>query len=110
MKASLIWSLMFLALLLIASYVCRKARNYGLLVLAFCLSLSVPVVRVVHDCHVSRTSEACTWGQSLLPIMLPLAAFVGGPILYLLLTAALAGLRRWRAGSSGPTEGPGREG
>jgi len=77
-----------IASLLIASLLTlTKLRNTKVAVLCLTVPAVVPVLWVAFDCANQSTSEACVWGQALLPFYLGAAVFLATPILYLSISA-----------------------
>ena len=82
----ILWLIVILIPIIFASYIYYKSRNHKVVVIAFLFAIAFPVVPVILYCNESRMSEACVWGQSLLPLYEIFAVFVGFPTIYLLLS------------------------
>jgi len=78
------WLILFSIPIILASYIFNKSRNHKVVLIAFLVAIALPVVPVIFYCNENRMSEACVWGQSLLPLYEIFAVFVGFPIIYLL--------------------------
>src|SRR5690606_29132463 len=83
-----IWLWLFLLGLqfALALYVITKRRNTKAALGAVTISVLVPIVVVAFDCIEDRISEACVWGQALMPLYLGFALLAGAPFLYLMLS------------------------
>ena len=82
----IIWLIVCALLFSSAGYVLYRKRNYKTLATAFSLALLAPCFYVVFECVINRTSEACVWGKSFLPLYTLLFASYVFPVLFLLLS------------------------
>ncbi len=80
----LLWLIVFSIPIILASYIYYKSRNHKVVLIALLVAIAFPVVPVIFYCNENRMSEACVWGQSLLPLYEIFAVFVGFPMIYLL--------------------------
>jgi len=88
MPAYISWIVTLAVLIGFALFSLVKLKNYRTAILAVAISLLTPFLWVGSECAASRTSEACVWGQSFMPLYIGLALLVGVPVVYLLITIA----------------------
>jgi hypothetical protein len=82
-----IFWLCVLTLALSASgYVLYSSKNLKTLAVAFLLAISWPFLNVTFQCTLSKTSEACVWGKSLLSFYTLISIAGVFPVLFLLLS------------------------
>jgi hypothetical protein len=87
MEAMYIFWLSVLALVFsVSGYVLYSSKNLKTLAFAFFLALIWPFLNVAFQCTLSKTSEACVWGKSLLTFYTFVSIVGIFPILFLLLS------------------------
>ena len=91
----ILWLIVILIPIILASYIYFKCRNHKVVVVAFLVAIAFPVVPVIFYCNENRMSEACVWGQSLLPLYELFAVFVGFPVIYLLASFIIYAVKKY---------------
>ena len=83
-KAIIFWAVLFLLLLLFSLLLVKRQKEYKALgIIAILMSL-FPVTWVAIDCSKNKSSEACVWGVSFMPLYLGMALLVATPIGFLI--------------------------
>ena len=77
----------FLVILAATGIMLLRVRNYRTAIVAMVVAVAIPILWVGFDCLSNRTSEACVWGKSFMPLFLGIAVVIGAPLLYLLAVA-----------------------
>ena len=96
-KIKILWLIAILIPIILAAYIYYRRRNHKVIVIAFVVAIAVPVMPVIFHCNENRTSEACVWGQSLLPLYETFTVFVGFPIIYLFLSLLIYAVKKVQA-------------
>ncbi len=82
--ALVVWCLLIFSVLCLSLCIIIKQNLYKpFVVISFLISL-FPIVLVAVDCYQSSSSEACVWGQSLMPLYLGFAILFAAPICFLI--------------------------
>ncbi len=90
----LFWGGVVIALIAGSVTVLRRRRSYRTALLATLLSAAPPIANVLWECTERYDSEACVWGQSLLPLYLGFFLLVEAPALFLLFSLFVWGWRQ----------------
>lgn len=88
-EISIFWLGVFSLTFFIVCYVLYRSRNFKVFAIAFFICLLVPSLYVEFQCILSKASEACVWGRSLLLLYTLTIMVVIFPILFLLLSFIL---------------------
>jgi len=91
-----IWLIIILIPIILSSYIYYKNRNHRVVFIAFLVAVAFPVVPAIVNCKENRMSEACVWGQSLLPLYEIFAVFVGLPMIYLVVSFVIYAVKKTR--------------
>jgi hypothetical protein len=94
-KIKVLWLIIMLIPIILASYFYYKNRNFKVVVMTFVVAIAFPVVPVIFYCNESRTSETCVWGQSLLPLYEVFFVFVVFPMIYLLVSFIMYAVKKY---------------
>lgn len=93
----MLWLILFaLCLSCFAAWQMIRTRFWRSSLVIVLLSATVPTIWVSRYCVLDRVSEACVWGQTLLPFYYLFTTFVVSPVLYLLFLLCLMRYRRKR--------------
>jgi uncharacterized membrane protein len=84
--ALIFWLGVTIIIIVLSAIVVHKRKNYKTLFAAIIAIMIIPIIIVSQDCIQNSSSEACVWGQSFMPLYFGFSLFVGGPILFLLIS------------------------